>query len=250
MSIDSPRLVTVAFQEDPRTFIASLADELEAAMPGLSVHYHHAEHGIEVIRNGGGRNQLSYRLRHEGTFLGEVTLRCRSRFSAAEIGRFESILARAIPQLAAQLKSLASDASSDIDAETGLQTRTALLRHLARAPAAQVSTLLVVRIDDAVSAEVRRRVALQLSAVLADPDRAYAISECAFAIALGETDSPEFLAERIRLMVAAMPTALPAPSVTVALAEIADAEAAQTTLARVESELAERADLRNRVVTL
>jgi GGDEF domain-containing protein len=249
MSIDSPRLVTVAFHEDPRTFIASLMDELEAAMPGLSVHYHHAEHGIEVMRNDGGRNQLSYRLRHEGTFLGEVTLRCRSRFSTAEIGRFESILARAIPQLAVQLKSLASDASSDIDSDTGLQTRTALLRHLARAPAAQI-TLLVVRIDDEVSAEVRRRVALQLSAVLADPDRAYAISACAFAIALGETDSPQFLAERIRLMVAAMPTALPAPSVTVALAEIVDAEAAEMTLARVELELAKRADLRNRVVTL
>ena len=69
MSIDSPRLVTVLFHEDPRTFIASLLDELEAAMPGLAVHYHHAEHGIEVMRNGGGRNQLSYRLRHEGTFL-------------------------------------------------------------------------------------------------------------------------------------------------------------------------------------
>jgi hypothetical protein len=250
MSIDSPRLVTVAFQKDPRACVASLADELEAALPGVSVYYHHAEHGIDVIRNGGGRNQLNYRLRHEGTFLGEVTLRYRSRFSAAEIGRFESILARAIPQLAGQLKWLTSDASSDIDTDTGLQARTALLRHLARAPTARASTLLVVRIDDAVNAEVRRRIALQLSAALADPDRAYTISECAFAVVLGEIDSARFLAERIRLMVAAMPTALPAPSVTVAIAETVDAEAAETTLARAELELAARTDLRNRVVTL
>ena len=141
MSIDSPRVVTVGFLDsarDPRAFIGSLANELEAALPGVAIHYHHADHGIEVVRNGGGRHQLSYRLRHEGAFLGEVTLRYRNRFSAAEIGRFESILARAIPPLAATLQLLAGDASSEIDAETGLQTRTALLRHLARVPVGSV----------------------------------------------------------------------------------------------------------------
>ena len=54
MSIDSPRVVTVGFLDsarDPRAFIGSLANELEAALPGVAIHYHHADHGIEVIRN-------------------------------------------------------------------------------------------------------------------------------------------------------------------------------------------------------
>jgi GGDEF domain-containing protein len=255
MSIDSPRVVSVALLDsdarDPRAFVASLATELETALPGVGIHYHHAEHGIEVIRNDGGRHQLSYRLRHKSAFLGEVTLRSSKRFSGADISRVESILARAMPLLATQLQSLAGDASSELDPGTALQTRTALLRHLARAPAQQATTLLIVRIDDAIDAATRRRVALQLSAVLGDPDRAYCISDRAFAVALHDADaaSTQFLAERIRLMVAAMPTALPAPSVTVAVATV-HAGDADTAVTRFEQELELRADLRNRVVRL
>jgi GGDEF domain-containing protein len=117
---------------------------------------------------------------------------------------------------------------------------------------AQSRKLLIIRIDEAVDAETRRRVALQISAVLGDPDRAYSISDRAFAVALYEGDAAtsQFLAERIRLMVAAMQAALPTPSVTVALAGMSAAEATDAAIARLELELAERADLRNRVVTL
>jgi GGDEF domain-containing protein len=256
MSIDAPRVVSIALPDsshrDPRAFVASLASELAAALPGIGVHYHHAEHGIEVGADDGGRNQLSYRLRHKGVFLGEVTLRLRNRFSGADIDQVESILARALPALADLLQLLSSDASSEIDGETALQTRTALLRHLARVPAAARKTLLIIRIDDAGDENTRRRVALQLSAVLGDPDRAYRISDRAFAVALYDADGPsaQFLAERIRLMVAAMPAALPAPSVTVAIAEFSAANAPERALARCETELDQRAGLGNRVVTL
>ena len=59
-----------------------------------------------------------------------------------------------------------------------------------------------------------------------------------------------FLAERIRMMVAAMPIALPAPTVTVALAKLPTGEDPQITLLRAERDLAQRADVRNRVITL
>ncbi len=258
MSIDAPNVVTVALHDasesDPRAFITSLASELDAALPGIGVHYHDPEHGIEVNLDQGGRHQLSYRLRYKGDSLGEVTLRFRNRFSGADINRVEAILARALPTLGLLLQHFADDASSDIDSETALQTRTALLRHLARAPAIStgVKTLLIVRIDDATDAGTRRRVALQMAAVLGDPDRVYRISDRAFAVALYDADSASagFLAERIRLMVAAMPVALPAPSVTVAIAETTAGKMPDRVLADAELELNRRVGLRNRVVRL
>ena len=258
MSIDAPQtepLVTLpaGSTRDPQTFIAALAAELDATLPGISVHFHDPEHGIEVDIDHGGRHQLSYRLRHKGASLGEITLRFRARFSSNDIDRIESILARALPALVSLVDALAASASSDIDPDTALQTRAALLRHLARATATLdgPTTLLIVRIDEAADAGVRRRVALQLAAVLGDPDRAYRIDDRAFAVTLYKTDSAvqRFLAERIRMMIAAMPIALPAPTVTVALAQLPPGEDPQITLLRAERDLAQ-ANTRNRVITL
>jgi GGDEF domain-containing protein len=259
MSIDAPQtepLVTLpaAPARDPHAFIGLLARELDAALPGISVHFHDPEHGIEFDLDHGGRHQLSYRLRHKGASLGEITLRFRNRFSGGEIDRIESILARALPALVSLIDELRTSGSSDIDPDTALQTRAALLRHLARAKGTVdgPTTLLIVRIDEAADAGIRRRVALQLAAVLGDPDRAYRIDDRAFAVTLyrGDAAAERFLAERVRLMVAAMPIALPAPTVTVALSKLPLGEDPQITLLRAERDLAQRADVRNRVITL
>jgi GGDEF domain-containing protein len=258
MSIDAPQtepLVTppAGPARDPQTFIATLAAELDATLPGVSVRFHDPEHGIEVDIDHGGRHQLSYRLRHKGASLGEITLRFRTRFSSGDIDRIESTLARALPAFLSLIEGLRTTASSDIDPDTALQTRAALLRHLARARATVdgPATLLIVRIDEAADAGVRRRVALQLAAVLGDPDRAYRIGDRAFAVTLYRADAAaeRFLAERIRMMVAAMPIGLPAPTVTVALAKLPGGEDPQITLLRAERDLAQ-ADTRNRVITL
>jgi GGDEF domain-containing protein len=258
MSIDAPQtepLVTLpaGATRDPQAFIAALAGELDATLPGISVHFHDPEHGIEVDIDRGGRHQLSYRLRHKGAALGEITLRFRTRFSSGDIDRIESILARALPVLVSLIAELRTSASSDIDPDTALQTRAALLRHLGRAKGTidGPTTLLIIRIDDAADAGIRRRVALQLAAVLGDPDRAYRIDDRAFAVTLYKADAAaeRFLAERIRMMIAAMPVALPAPTVTVALAKLPSGEDPQITLLRAERDLAQ-ANSRNRVITL
>lgn len=257
MSIDAPQTEPLVAlpgtpERDPQAFITALAGELDATLPGISVHFHDPEHGIEVNLDRGGRHQLSYRLRHKGASLGEITLRFRNRFGSADIDRVESTLARALPVLASLFDEL--QASSDIDSDTALQTRAALLRHLERAAKTVdgPTTLLIVRIDEAADAGIRRRVALQLAAVLGDPDRAYRIDDRAFAVTLYKADAPaeRFLAERIRMMIAAMPIALPAPTVTVALAKLPTGEDPQITLLRAERDLAQRSDARNRVITL
>ena len=251
MTIDAPRpeqtAATASEGRDPRTFIESLSDELEATLPGISLHFHDPQHGVEVDVDRGGRHSLSYRLRHAGVTLGEVTLRSRNRFDGTDIDRVEAILARALPALAEHLAAL-HDATSDIDADTGLQSRAALQHLLARTPVGPVG-LMAIRIDtDADSATVRR-VALQIAAVLGDPDRAYRIGARTFAVSLYEADAcaARFLAERIRLMVAAMPTTLPAPTVTVIVADIS--EHSDATLERMEARLDAHRATRNRVIT-
>ena len=197
---------------------------------------------------------MSYRLRHEGAPLGEIRLRRRIAFNETDIDRVESILAHALPALEVALRSLQSSASSDIDPDTALQNRSALVRLLARARADDdgPTALLMVSIDDAADAGIKRRVALQLAAVLGDPDRAYRIGERTFAVALyrGDDATAQFLAERIRMMVAAMPVALPSPTVTVALTKLSASERSEATLAQCEARLQAHSAIRNRVITL
>ncbi len=259
MSIDAPQtdpLVTLprANADDPRAFVTMLARELDTTLPGIGLHFHNPEHGIEVNVDRGGRHQLNYRLRHEGASLGEITLRLRNRFSGADIDRVESILARALPGLTTLIQNLRTATSSDIDPDTAVQTYAALLRHLSRATGFPdgPTTLLIVRIDEAADSGIRRRIALQLSAVLGDPDRVYRIDSRAFAVTLYKADAhaERFLAERIRLMVAAMPAVLPAPTVTVALTHLPRAQDPQQLLDQVMNDLAELHDVRNRVITL
>jgi GGDEF domain-containing protein len=258
MSTDAPKSLTSvtlspAPAADIESLVSGLAQELEAVLPGIGVHVHVPEHGIEVNVNRGGQHQLSYRLRHHGTSLGEVTLRSRSRFSGADIERMESILARCMPLFAASLAELGSDASSDIDPDTGLQTRAALLRHMQRAAAQDCPTaLLIVRSDQSADTGTLRRIALQLAAVLGDPDRAYRIGERTFAVTLydAEAAAGRFLAERIRLMIAAMPVRLPAPTVTIALTRLGADEDGDETLDRAQIDLERRSDVHNRVITL
>jgi len=258
MSIDAPQSepsVARAGQppSDPHGFIAALANELDATLPGVGLHFHDPEHGIEVNLDRGGRHQLNYRLRHNGVSLGEVTLRFRNRFSRADIECVEAILARALPVLGSLIEGFAADASSDVDPDTALQTRAALLRLLVRAAKSTdcPTTLLIIRIDEAADAGIRRRVALQLAAVLGDPDRAYRIGDRTFAVTLYKADAPaaRFVAERIRLMVAAMPAALPAPTVTIALVRLSAEEDGERALLRAERDLDQHSSLRNRVVT-
>src|SRR5262249_54513997 len=120
MSNDAPRSeLSVSLPDitvhDPRSFIEALATALEATVPGIGLHFHDPEHGIEVALESGGRHRLSYRLRHSGRTLGEVTLRSRNRFDRDAIDRIEDILARALPALAERLAAAPSDAASDID---------------------------------------------------------------------------------------------------------------------------------------
>ena len=251
MTIDAPRpeqsVSAARTTRDPRAFIESLSDELEATLPGISLHFHDPQHGVEVDIDRGGRHRLSYRLRHAGVTLGEMTLRSRHRFDGADIECVEAVLARALPTLAEHLAAL-DDAASDIDADTGLQSRAALQRLLRRSPVGPIG-LMAVRIDtDADSATVRR-VALQIAAVLGDPDRAYRIGTRTFAVSLYEADAyaARFLAERIRLMVAAMPAQLPAPTVTVIVADIT--ERSDATLERIDARLDAHRAARNRVIT-
>ena len=258
MSIDAPQTEPLVMlpgsPDDPHAFITALLRELDANVPGIGVHFHDPEHGIEVNVDRGGRHQLSYRLRHKGASLGEITLRLRNRFSSTDIERVESILAQALPVLGTLIDGIGISPSSDVDPDTALQTRAALLRHLARTAGCPGDSvrLLIVRIDAAADAGIRRRVALQLAAVLGDPDRAYRLDERAFAVMLYPTESTteRFLAERIRMMVAAMPVALPAPTVTVALTQLAFGDEAERSLLKAEKDLAQRSNVRNRVITL
>ena len=239
---------------DPHTFIAMLANELDASLPGIGVHYHDPERGVEVIKARGGRHQLSYRLRHQSAPLGEIRLHRRAPFTGADIDRIESILARALPALEVVLRSLQSSASSDMDPDTALQNRAALVRLLARARADDdgPTALLIVKIDEATDPAIKRRVALQLAAVLGDPDRAYRIGERTFAVALyrGDHTAAKFLAERIRMMVAAMPVALPSPTVTVALTKLSASARSEAALVDAEARLEAHSAIHNRVITL
>lgn len=88
-------------------------------------------------------------------------------------------------------------------------------------PNSTPATMLLVRVDDgALDVGLRTRIIRLINAVIQDCDGSFAFDSRTTAVPLGEHEaaSAGFLAERIRLMVAAMRAALPAPTVTVAIA--------------------------------
>lgn len=81
--------------------------------------------------------------------------------------------------------------------------------------------ILLVRIDGEVLTDrMRSRITLLIAALIPHPDRMFNLDSRTIVVPLGCRDTVDagFLAERIRLMVAAMPAALGAPTVTVAMA--------------------------------
>jgi GGDEF domain-containing protein len=108
---------------------------------------------------------------------------------------------------------------------------------------------MAIRIDADADAPLVRRVVLQVVAVLGDPDRAYRLGPRTFAVSLYEADrvAARLLAERIRLMVAAMPSSAAAPTVTIVVAECV--EPTDETLPALEAALDAHRAIRNRVIT-
>lgn len=237
---------------DVPSLLRNLRAAIDAAVQGCSVRYHEPEHGLFIEYGAGGRHSLSYRLSHLDTPIGEIRIANQQRFADEQIEHIEHLLAAALPRLHTLLNETPKSTTSTLDADTGLATRTALddllaLRDQGYGPAGA----LLIRIDDphATPLAVLRRVALQIAAVVGDPDRLYRYDDTVIAVALypGDVETSHFVAERIRLMVAAMPVALPAPTVTVAILDLTTSSERDGLAAAVER-LANDTQRKNRVI--
>jgi GGDEF domain-containing protein len=241
---------------DVPSLVRSLHSAIDSTLEGCSLRYHEPEHGLFIEYGVGGRHSLSYRLSHLDTPIGEVRIAHGQPLTEAHTEAMENLLAAALPRLYSLLRETPTTNTVSLDADTGLATRAALDDLLGAGndgygPDYGPAGVLLIRIDDPRTSPpaVLRRVALQIAAVVGDPDRLYRYDDMVIAVALypGDTDTSGVIAERIRLMVAAMPVALPAPTVTVVVLGLG-AKFEREKVAAAAERLANDTQRRNRVI--
>lgn len=194
---------------DPQALLDELWQQAAALTGATGLHYCHGGHGLDIER-GHGAHGASYTLSHEGSELGELTLRFQRRLDENVLATVEDLLALAMPAL-----------RNALAFHQACERSTAVVTSTAPDPAAEDATrgddaLVLVSLDgfDGIRADhgdtwaqtLIHSISAQIDEGLRDADSVFQIDEGLLAVLLPHTSEAAAVdvAGKIRVLIAGL----------------------------------------------